>query len=322
VIDRRTVLSSAALALAAGCRKSRPGLAELRLDWAYYSPLSLVLKEKGWVEEELRKDGVKVTWLLSLGSNKALELLSTGAADFGSTAGAAALLSKANGNAIKAVYVYSKPEWTALVVGRDSTATGIKDLRGQRIAATKGTDPFIFTLRILREAGLRKEDVQLVHLQHPDGRAALERGDVQAWAGLDPHMATSELEHGSKLVVRRPDFNTYGFLNVRQAFAEQHPAHVERVLAQYERARRWALGNPDELVALVARQAKLSPAVARLVVRERHDFTHPVPGAEHRLGLTRAAEVLVAESLIKPGADPVHEIDALIDDRYARTVVS
>jgi ABC-type nitrate/sulfonate/bicarbonate transport system substrate-binding protein len=34
-----------------------------------------------------------------------------------------------------------------------------------------------------------KRDVQLVHLQHPDGKTALERGQVDAWAGLDPLMA-------------------------------------------------------------------------------------------------------------------------------------
>jgi sulfonate transport system substrate-binding protein len=315
------LVGALAAPLVAACRKrDRP--AEVRLDWAYYSPLSMVLRSRGWVEEALAREGIKVSWVLSLGSNKALELLSTGGADFGSTAGAAALLSKANGNAIKAVYVYSKPEWTALVVGRGSGATRVEDLRGKRIAATKGTDPFIFTLRVLHEAGLHRQSVQLIHLQHPDGRAALERGEVDAWAGLDPHMASSELEQGSKLIVRRPDFNTYGFLNVRRAFLDAYPTLVERVLAQYERARVWALANPDELVALVAREAKLAEPVARLVVRERHDFRHPIPGAEHREGLARAAEVLVSEKLLKPGADPLREIDELIDDRFARTVVS
>jgi len=47
----------------------------IKLDWAYYNPLSLVLKEKGLLEEEFKKDGVKIEWAQSLGSNKALELL-------------------------------------------------------------------------------------------------------------------------------------------------------------------------------------------------------------------------------------------------------
>jgi ABC-type nitrate/sulfonate/bicarbonate transport system substrate-binding protein len=46
--------------------------------------------------------------------------------------------------------------------------------------------------------GLSEKDIELVPLQHPDGQAALERGDVDAWSGLDPLMATSE-ERGSNL---------------------------------------------------------------------------------------------------------------------------
>jgi hypothetical protein len=43
------------------------------IDYAYYNPVSLLLKKKGWLETELGKDSVGVRWVLSLGSNKALE---------------------------------------------------------------------------------------------------------------------------------------------------------------------------------------------------------------------------------------------------------
>ena len=51
------------------------------------------------------------------------ELLASGSADLVSTAGAAALLARTNGVPTKIVYVYSKPEWTALVVGEKSPIT-------------------------------------------------------------------------------------------------------------------------------------------------------------------------------------------------------
>jgi sulfonate transport system substrate-binding protein len=62
---------------------------------------------------------------LSQGSNKALEFLNARSIDFGSTAGAAALLGRANGNPIKAVYIYSRPEWTALVTTEKSPITKV-----------------------------------------------------------------------------------------------------------------------------------------------------------------------------------------------------
>ena len=93
----------------------------VRLDYAYYNPVSLVLKEKGWLEEDLAKANLKVEWVLSQGSNKALEFLNGSSIDFGSTSGASALIAKANGNPIKSIYVYSKPEWTALVTTANSS---------------------------------------------------------------------------------------------------------------------------------------------------------------------------------------------------------
>jgi sulfonate transport system substrate-binding protein len=62
---------------------------ELRIDWATYNPVSMLLKDKGWFEKEFEKDGIRMRWVQALGSNKALEFLNAGSIDFGSTAGAA-----------------------------------------------------------------------------------------------------------------------------------------------------------------------------------------------------------------------------------------
>lgn len=290
----------AAKADGAGPEAAKPEV--IRLDYAYYSPVSLLLKDKGWLEEALRPDGIRVEWLLSLGSNKALELLNSESVDFGSTAGAAALLGKANGNPIQAVYIYSKPEWTALVTRKDSPIQRVEDLKGKKVAATRGTDPHIFLLRALDRVGLSERDIELVALQHPEGKNALSRGDVDAWAGLDPHMAQIELEEGARLFFRDPELNTYGFLNVRRAFAEKYPRYVEKVLAAYERARRHAIAHPDELAQVLAREAKLSLEVAKKEL-ERTDITNPRIGDVHRRAIASAGAVLAKSGIVPSGVD-------------------
>lgn len=294
---------------------------EVRVDYAYYSPSSLVLKRFGWLEEAFKPQGVEVKWVLSAGSNRALEYLNAGSVDFGSTAGLAALLSKANGNPIKAVYIYSRPEWTALVVGKDSKTRTLQELKGKKIAATKGTDPYLFLLRSLQTVGLKKTDVDIVHLQHADGRAALEQGRVDAWAGLDPHMASSQLEVGSRLIHRNIAFNTYGFLNVSEAYARKNPQHVQTVIKAYERARKWILANPAEAAKIQAEEAKISLEVAKLQLGERTDFSNPVIGKEHVDALRAAAPILLDEALVKPGTDLNKVIDELIDPRYVHAVL-
>ena len=315
----RSSLALLLLALVALPATAAEKLSAVRLDWAYYSPVSLVLRDKGWMEQEFAKDGIKVDWVLSLGSNKALEFLNGNSVDFGSSAGAAALMAKANGVPIKAVYIYDKPEWTALVTLKDSPIHTVKDLRGKRIAVTRGTDPHIFLLRALAANGMKSEDVKMVLLQHPDGRVALERGDVDAWAGLDPYMAQTELEKGSRLFFRNPDFNTYGFLNTREDFAAAHPDIVERVLAVYEKARRWSLAHPQELRAIVAKAGKLSDAVAAKDL-ERNDLSSGLIGKKQRDCIVAAGDVLKQSGIIPADTDIGKTADALIDPQYIQRV--
>lgn len=298
--------------------------AEIRLDYATYNPSSLVLKEFGWLEEDLAKDGVAVRWLFSAGSNKANELVSSNASDFGSTAGAAALLARTNGVPLKTVYIYSKPEWTALVTPKDSPITSVADLKGKKIAATRGTDPFFFLLRSLREAGLSQSDVEIVNLQHADGRLALERGQVDAWAGLDPHMANAELSAGATLLYRNIDFNTFGVLNVREEFLQKYPDYVKRVIAQYERARQWILDNPDKAAEILAREAKLDLAIAKKQLTERTVLDKDVgaPNDKLRAALEAVAPILVDEKLVQSDADPKAALAELLDANLALAAIN
>lgn len=293
---------------------------EVRLDYAYYAPTSLVLKHFGWLEKSLKPQGTEVRWVFSQGSNRSLEYLNAGSTDFASTAGLAAVLSRANGSPLKTVYIASRPEWTALVVPKDSPINSVADLKGKKIAATKGTDPYLFLLRSLQKAGLDKGDVEIVHLQHPDGRAALEQGRVDAWAGLDPHMAASELQAGSRLLYRNVDFNSYGVLSVSEKFEQAQPQLIKQVIAAYERARLWAIAHPEETAKLLAEDAKLPLEVARLQL-SRTDFSQPLPGAEQIAALKAAAPILVDEQLVRPGTDVNKVVDQLIDPQLAGDVI-
>ena len=293
--------------------------AEVRLDFAFYSPPSLVIRKFGWAEQEFAKAGTKVRWVQSAGSNRALEFLAADAVDFGSTAGLAAVLSRANGNPIKTVFVYSRPEWTALAVPKDSPIKTLADLKGKTIAATKGTDPYLFTLRALQVAGLSKKDVELVHLQHADGRVALEQKRVDAWAGLDPLLAASELEAGTRIIYRNVDFNTYGFLNTSEKFAKQYPQAVERTIRLYERARLWIQKNPAEAATLLAEEAKINIEVAKRQLA-RTGFDESIPSLTHRTALKAAAPILLDEGLVKAGTDVARVVDELVSPAAATKV--
>ena len=307
------VASAIALSLQPLAHATETAPAEVHLDYAYYSPVSLVLKHFGFLEKALPQ--TKVSWVLSQGSNRSLEYLNSGGVDFASSASLAAVLSRANGSPIKSVYVYSRAEWTALVVRKDSPYQSVADLKGKKIAATKGTDPYLFTLRSLQQAGLKKDDVELVHLQHPDGRTALEKGDVDAWAGLDPHMAASEIQAGSRLLYRNKDFNSYGVVSVTEQFAKAHPQTITKVLGAYEKARDWAVKHPDEFAKLLADESGLPLEVAKLQL-SRTDLSTPFLNSKDVVSSKAAAPILVSEELVRKGVNVDQVIDQLIDTSF------
>jgi sulfonate transport system substrate-binding protein len=289
---------------------------EIRIDWATYNPVSMLLKEKQLLEKEFAKDGIGIVWVQTLGSNKALEFLNAGSIDFGSTAGAAALVAKINGNPIKSIYVYSRPEWTALVTRKDTSINKVADLKGKRVAVTRGTDPHIFLVRALQTAGLTERDITPVLLQHPDGKTALIRGDVDAWAGLDPMMAQAEIENGARLFYRNKDANTWGILNAREEFLKDHPDLARRVLAVYEDARKEALANYDELRRIFIAATKLDGAVVDKQLKERTELTHNKIGAPQRESILEAGLALQKAGVVPASVDVKQTLDALVDDQY------
>jgi sulfonate transport system substrate-binding protein len=305
----------AAVTAAAGCG-THPGEAakDIRLDYAYYNPLSLVVRDQRLLENR----GYHVTWVLSAGSNKANEGLRSKGLDFGSTAGSAALVARANGTPIKIIDVYSKPEWTALVVGKNSPINSVGELKGKKVAVTKGTDPYFFLLQSLATAGLSPGDVEIVNLQHADGKTALERGDVDAWSGLDPFMAQTVQQQGSRLLYRNPDFNSYGVLNVREDFSAAHPDLAQAVVDSYEEARKWAKAHPDELAALLASQAKVTPSVAQEELQRTALDISPAPGDAQRAVLTNVLPIALADADIKSDEAGHTALSSIIEPKYAQ----
>lgn len=312
------LLTLAAAALSAPLHAAETPPKEIRLDYAYYSPPALVIKKFGWLEQEFKGSAIK--WVFSQGSNNSLEFLNSGSSDFASTSGISALVSRANGYPVKTVYIFNTQEASALAVHKDSPIRSVAELKGKKVAATKGTDPFFFLLRTLHANGLKKNDVEIVHLQHPEGRIALDKKLVDAWAGLDPHLAAAELDSGARLIYRNPTFSSFGFLNTTDEFARRHPETLVRVLRVYERARLWILANPEETAKLVAEESKQSVPVIRQQL-SRANFKQPVPAAIHIDSIRATLPILVEEEIVKKGVDLNKALAGLVETRYAEEAV-
>lgn len=293
---------------------------EIKLDYAYYSAASLVLRRFNWMEEEFKPDGTTIKWVFSQGSNNSLEFINSGSSDFASTSGISALVARSNGFPIKMVYMLNTNEASALMVPKESTAKSLSDLKGMKIAATKGTDPFFFLLRALNANGMKRSDIEHVHLQHPEGLQAMLRGSVQGWAGLDPHMGAGEVNSGIRPLYRNAAFSSYVPLNTTENFINNHPKALERVLKTFEKARLWMIANPDETAKIMSEESKQTLSVIKQVLT-RSDFTKPIPEAVHVDTVRATIPILVEEDIIKRGVDANAVLDTLVDTSIAKKVV-
>ena len=234
----------------------------------------MLLKDKGFLEKEFAKDGIAIRWVKTVSSSNALQFLNAGSIDFGSTAGSAALVAKINGNPIKSVYVYSRPEWTALVTAKDSKISKPEDLKGKKVAMVRGTDPHIFLVRALSQSASPTRtsrrcwcsSMPTGHPADPRRRRRLgrPRPDDGAARGAD----------GAQLFYRNAEANTWGILNAREEFLKDHPELVKRVISAYEEARKYSLANYAELKKIFIAVTKLAEEVVDKQLKERTELTH------------------------------------------------
>jgi len=293
------------------------GTDTLNIDWATYNPLSLIIKDQGWLEDELGSD-VTVNWVQSLGSSKANEFLRAGSIDVGSTAGSAALLARSNGSPIKTIDVYSQPNWSAILVPADSDIESVEDLKGHTIAAATATDPYFFLLQALEEAGLSSDDVTIENLLHPDGKAAVESGAVDAWSGLDPLLSTSVESGATKVIYDNIDFNSYGFLNATESFIEKSPKLAQLVVNAYEKARAYAIANPEEAAQILADAAEIELPVATAVLTDRTNLDiDPIPGQTQTDVLSVIGPIFVDNGDVASQDLIDTALDSLYDTQFA-----
>lgn len=197
----------------------------------------------------------------------------------------------------------------------DSRITEIKELKGKTIAATPGTDPYVFLVRTLSEAGLSLEDIKVVTLQHPDGKNELIRHRVDAWAGLDPLMAQVEYSRQGKFLYRNVDFNSYNVISIRKEFGEKYPQLVTRVLAVYEKGRQWAIDHPHEYLELIAKETKLDIPVASLML-QRTGLGDNQLTEKQKENITKAGKALQKANLLDVDKNIDNAISELFNTTY------
>jgi NitT/TauT family transport system substrate-binding protein len=121
-----------------------------------------------------------------------------------------------------------------IMVGKDSPARNLGDLRGKRIAIpSRFAVDHLYVRRLMAKYGLQDGDLTLIEMPPPDMPAALYAGAIDAYATGEPFGATSEVGgYGRVLHMTQQDWPDYicCVLAVRQELIDTDRATVQRLV--------------------------------------------------------------------------------------------
>lgn len=259
LMRRRDVLAAGGLglaALAAGPGTARAAAAggRVRIGYQKYGTLVL-LKERGNLERRLAPQGYEIAWTEFPGGPQLLEAMNVGGIDFGITGEAPPVFAQAAGAPLLYVgYEPPAPKGEAILVPKDSAIESVAALKGKKVALNKGSNVHYLLVRALAANGLTVKDITPVYLAPADGRAAFERGSVDAWVIWDPFLAAAQAATGARTLVDGTGdlADNHQFFLASRDFVGRDPGALKALVEELEVAERWAQGSQPEVAKLLS----------------------------------------------------------------------
>ena len=221
----------------------RAARAAERVRIGYQKMGSLVLLRQ---QRRLEMLNLALEWVEFASGPPILEALNAGAVDFGATGDTPPIFAQAAG--VELLYAGGQPVLglsSAILVPANSPIRVLADLRGKRIAFTKGSSAHNFVVKALASVGMKPVDIQPVYLQPPDAGAAFRTGALDAWAIWDPFYAIAQQEPTTRVLTTAEGVApSNSFFLANRAFARRAPAVIEALARHQQRRRRLGPGKP------------------------------------------------------------------------------
>jgi len=251
----------------------------LRIGYQKSSTLIVLAKARGTLAQALAPHNVTLTWHEFTSGLPLLEALNVGSIDFSAdVADTVPVFAQAAGARI--AYVAREtpsPDAEAILVPQNSPIKTLADLKGKRIAVTKGAGVHYLLIAALQSVGLRINDVQPAYLTPADGRAAFASGNVDAWVTWDPFLASVERQDKVRTLTTARGLAGYQrYYLATPAFARDHDAVLRDVYRTLRETGQWVRTNPREAAAQLSPVWGLDAATVEAANKRRSYDVQPV----------------------------------------------
>ncbi|MGH6942541.1 ABC transporter substrate-binding protein [Hypericibacter sp.] len=242
------VITAAALGLSVAAAKAEP-FEIVHTTWVGYGPLYLA-QDLGYFKEE----GVEVK--LTTIEEKTLQMA---AMMSGQAAGAL-------GTVDEFLLYMNKDVCLKYVFALDESAGGdgiivskgidkLEDLKGKQVAFNEGSVSQFWFNVVLKNHGMKQEDIEMVNMTPDDAAAALMAGRVPAAVTWEPHLTEARGTAGSKVLI--DSSTTPGVITdvmaVQCSTAEKRADDIKAIIRAWNRAVDYWKANPDKANAIMAK---------------------------------------------------------------------
>ena len=235
-----------------------------------------------------------------------LEAINTGNVDFGAdVADTVPLFAQAAG--AKLAYIAEEaasPSAQAILVAADSSIKTLADLKGKKVAVTKGAGSHFLLLAALAKAGLSFKDISPAYLTPADGRTAFIGGNVDAWVSWDPFLTSAQRQSNARVLSDGSDglasYKRYYLSSA--AFAERRGDVLNAIFAKLDETGKWVKAHPKDAAAQLASLWGIDAAT----VEEANSHRSYKVGVVTAAGLSeqqRIADAFFAEKLLPVKVD-------------------
>ncbi|MGF6446204.1 ABC transporter substrate-binding protein [Paraburkholderia youngii] len=236
------------------------------------------LQTRGILEAsgQLKDVPYKIEWFNFPAAQPLGEALNAGAIDVGGLGDAPLIFAYAAGARVRAVAATrSTPTDLAIIVPDASPIRTAADLKGKRIATTRGSIGHYLAIATLERAGIKLSDVSLRFMQPADAKAALASGNVDAWSTWDPYVALAEQRDQDRSIANGVNLSSgLSFQAATETSIKDKHAEIADFLKRVAAGQRWALSHPDEVAAMQSKVTGLPPEVLMTVYQRAQ--LHPV----------------------------------------------
>jgi sulfonate transport system substrate-binding protein len=201
----------------------------------------------------------KIEWSEFPAAAPILEALNAGALDVGYTGDLAFLTVYAAGAPIKAIGgTRADAQTQAILVRQDSPIKTAADLKGKRLAGTRGGWGQFLIDATLEKAGHKIDDATFAPLGPVDAKIALLAGSIDGWAVWEPYISYATLKDNARVVADGEGLTpTITFIVASDQAIATKRAAVQDLLQRLSKARLWSLDHLPEYAKATADLTRL-----------------------------------------------------------------